>query len=154
MTVRPTYRYKINDYTELCIADRESGGVELIISKDRGNRVEWIGVPAADVDEVVRQIREHAGARAPLAPAPLYSGCAFCDDDGAEDHVRCYCTRDCRKRGCGFRPQPPQPGIGPFARSVCGRCGRRIGQAASGAWFLTDEIDLDSECSHVPGGAS
>jgi hypothetical protein len=46
--------------------------------------------------------------RAPLGlaapPAPLYSGCAFCDDFGAEDHVRCYCTRDCHKRGCGYRP--------------------------------------------------
>jgi hypothetical protein len=41
---------------------------------------------------------------APQQPAPLYSGCAFCDDFGAEDHVRCYCTRDCRKRGCGCRP--------------------------------------------------
>jgi hypothetical protein len=49
------------------------------------------------------QVHATLALAAQQPPAPLYGGCAFCDDFGAEDHVRCYCARDCRKRGCGYR---------------------------------------------------
>jgi hypothetical protein len=62
------------------------------------------GCPHSGCEHEMRLIaraQAHFTAVLAAAAAPLYSGCAFCDDDGAEDHVRCYCTRDCGKRGCG-----------------------------------------------------
>jgi hypothetical protein len=62
------------------------------------------GCPHAGCDHEMAHIARaqvHATLALAAPPAPLYSGCAFCDDDGASDHVRCYCTRDCGKRGCG-----------------------------------------------------
>jgi hypothetical protein len=88
-----TYIYKINDYTELRIASRESGGVELTIVN--GHRAEWIGVKPADVDEVVRQIREHAvrdHAGEVAATPPSGSG----DPDGESARARGYHERGSR----------------------------------------------------------
>jgi hypothetical protein len=57
--------------------------------------------------KLLAEAQVHATLALAAPPAPLYGGCAFCDDDGAEDHVRCYCTRDCGKRGCGSGTEYP-----------------------------------------------
>ncbi len=36
------------------------GGIEVIVSKDRGNRVEWIGVPAREAGELAQVLSEPA----------------------------------------------------------------------------------------------
>jgi len=43
------YRYKQNDYNDLTLLRTDSGSLQVVVSKDRGNRVESIFVPPEEV---------------------------------------------------------------------------------------------------------
>jgi hypothetical protein len=57
-----SYRYKRDAYAELTVITTASGGLQVIVTKDRGDRNESIIIPASDVAAVVAGIAKCAAA--------------------------------------------------------------------------------------------
>ncbi len=59
------YRYQQNAYNELVVKQAPDDGLTFVVSKDRGNRVESITVPAQQVALMLQAVSPSPLTRAP-----------------------------------------------------------------------------------------